>query len=407
MKIFNILININIALSFNFKINKIFSNILRKSTLETIPAFQVTHNNTFYRLGSEPKLNEINKNGQLTWYPIGLPNEFIFKKPKRVTVRDINYIIWKDNNEFYGLRDACSHQGSSFQGGNIKNDTISCPYHGYVFNGTCGQLIEIPKMITKQNDCYNVESFKVVEIDGIVFINTIPITLENYYIIDSKYIWIEPESTNPEQKVIILTEFFKHYAKFITVNSLDICHIGFVHTFGNKENPIPISNTKIQKCNDSSYHYKISYEYLAGDKSIVNNLYNYNKITVENEYVQPHTTVARVLFGNFSSTIITIAQPISQFKTRLFVKSYRNYWYFNSSTNIFEGIHNFFINNIGNILTYYTMFETLKQDKRIVDNIDKTDYKTMHGKFSIKYDMMGNHYKHNYKKIFEYDDITL
>lgn len=351
MKILNIFMNINIVLSFNFKINKIFSNIIKKSILEPTSTFQVTHNNTFYRVGLEPKLNEINKNGQLTWYPIGLPNEFSYKKPKRVTVRDINYIIWKDNNEFYGLRDACSHQGSSFQGGNIKNDTISCPYHGYIFNGTCGQLIEIPKMITKQNDCYNVESFKVVEIDGIVFINTIPITLENYYI-DSKYIWIEPESTNPEQKVIILTEFFKHYAKFITVNSLDICHIGFVHTFGNKENPIPISNTKIQKCNDSSFHYKISYEYLAGDKSIVNNLYNYNKIIVENEYVQPHTTVARVLFGNFSSTIITIAQPISQFKTRLFVKAYRNYWYFNSSTNIFEGINNFLINNIGNILTY-------------------------------------------------------
>lgn len=406
MKIFKIFLMMNIynlCLSFNIKIPKIFKNTIKSNK----DSFQVTSNNNFYRLGSDPKLNDINKHGELTWYPIGLPNEFNNKKPNKVTIRDINYIIWKDNNGFYGLRDACSHQGSSFQRGNIKNDTISCPYHGYIFNGTCGELIDIPKMKIKKNECYNVESFKVVEKDGIIFMNTIPITLDNFNIIDPKYIWLEPESTNPKQKAIFLTEIFEHYAKFITVNSLDICHIGFVHTFGNRNNPNPISNTHIQKCNDSNYHYKISYEYLAGDKSIVSKIYNFTKITVENEYVQPHTTVARVLFGNFSSTIITIAQPISQFKSRLFVKAYRNYWYFNNSTNIFESIHNFFINNIGDLFTYYTMFEILQQDKVIVDNIDKTNYKTMHGKFSIKYDMMGNHYKHNYKKIFEYDDKTL
>ena len=363
-------------------------------------------NNIFYRLSSKPEINDINKNGELTWYPIGLPNEFNHKKPKQIKIRNINYIIWKGSNGYYGLRDICSHQGSSFQEGIIRNNTISCPYHGYIFNDN-GNLIEIPKTKIRNKNCYNIESFKVEEKEGIIFMNTIPITLENYNMIDPKYIWIEPESSKSDNKVIIITENFEHYAKFITVNSLDICHIGFVHTFGNNKNPNPISNTKIQKCNDSLYHYKISYEYLAGDKSIVNTLYNFTKIIVENEYIQPHTTVARVLFGNYSSTIITIAQPISQFKTRLFVKAYRNYWYFTKSTNIFEKIHNFFINNIGDLFTYYTMFETLKQDKRIVDNIDKTNYQSMHGKFSVKYDMLSTHYKHNYKKLFEYDDETL
>ena len=53
------------------------------------------------------------------------------------------------------------------------------------------------------------------------------------------------------------------------------------------------------------------------------------------------------------------------------------------------------------MITKKLMYDTLKQDKKIIDNIDKTDYKTMHGLFSIKYDMMGNHYKHNYKKKYE------
>ena len=37
----------------------------------------------------------------------------------------------------------------------------------------------------------------------------------------------------------------------------------------------------------------------------------------------------------------------------------------------------------------------------IVDFIDKTDYTSMHGKFSILYDKFSNHYKNNYKKFYE------
>lgn len=392
--------------SFNFKIPTLIRPINKKYS-QVDENYQIIKNTNYYNFGSNPRLDSPNDHGELTWYPIGLPTEFNYKKPIKVTIRDINYIIWKDKNGYYGLRDACSHQGSSFQEGCLNDDTISCPYHGYIFNGTFGKLIKIPKLEIKKNSCYNVNSFKVVEKNGIVFMNTVPITLENYNIIDPKYIWLEPEATDPTQKAIYITENFEHYAKFITVNSLDICHIGFVHTFGNRQNPIPISNSNIQKCNDSSFHYKINYEYLSGTKSIVNKIYNFNKINVENEYIQPHTTVARVLFGNFTSTIITIAQPISRFNTRLYVKAYRNYWYFNNSTNIFEKIHNTLINKIGNLFTYYTMFETLKQDKRIVDNIDKNDYHTMHGTFSIKYDMMSNHYKHQYKKYFEGENTIL
>ena len=47
------------------------------------------------------------------------------------------------------------------------------------------------------------------------------------------------------------------------------------------------------------------------------------------------------------------------------------------------------------------MYTTLKQDKAIVDYIDKTNYEDMHGKFSIFYDMFSSHYKLNYKKFYE------
>jgi hypothetical protein len=163
-------------------------------------------------------------------------------------------------------------------------------------------------------------------------------------------------------------------------------------------------NSKVLKLDDYENHYKIIYEYMAGENSLVNKIYKFDNITVENEYALPHSTVARVKFGNLSSTIITHALPVSKFKTILFVKAYRSYWSFDlnnsKNQNIFYPIMHF-INQFGDQITHNTMYSTLKQDKAIVDNIDKKDYASMHGKFSIVYDMFSNHYKNNYKMFYE------
>jgi phenylpropionate dioxygenase-like ring-hydroxylating dioxygenase large terminal subunit len=365
---------------------------------------ELNHTKEFYHFGNFPRLEYPNINGQLTWYPIGFSKDFGIN-PKKITIRDINYVVWKDKLNYYGLRDCCSHQGSSFMLGETCKNTISCPYHGYIFDGSNGELIKIPKLQHIESTNYNIDCFKVVEKGDVVYLNTIPIINEEMKMeISECDIFIEPEYYDKNQRVVYLDEDFEHYAKFVSVNSLDICHIGFVHTFGNKKNPNPLHNSKILKLDDFNNHYKIIYNYLAGENSLVNKIYNFNNIIVENEYALPHSTVARVKFGNFSSTIITHALPISKFKTKLFVKAYRSYWSYdlNNSKN-----YNLFypflylINLFGDKITHNTMYSTLKQDKAIVDYIDKTDYQSMHGKFSIVYDMFSNHYKNNYKKYYE------
>jgi len=397
---------------FQFKHSFKIKNINLYTNTPTYNDFFIENNcindtqNILYQFGAFPRLEGPNLNGELTWYPIGFPHEFSSIKSTKVTIRDINYIVWRDSIGYYGIRDACSHQGASFEGGCIKKNTVTCPYHGYKFNGQNGNLIDIPDLDIDRYSFHNIESFKVVEKSGIIYMNTVPLN-NNTEQINENLIWIEPEATDINNKAVFLSEYFEHNAKFVSVNSLDICHIGFVHTFGNKKNPNPVLNSKIEKLDDSIHHYKISYDYLAGSNSLVNKVYKFNKITVENEYVLPHTTVARVIFGDFKSTIITVAQPISKFKTRLFVKAYRSYWYYDLKSKPFI-LQPFYqgINILGNIITHNTMFTTLKQDKYIVDKIDKTSYKTMHGKFSIKYDMMSTHYKNNYKKFFEYSEFN-
>jgi nitrite reductase/ring-hydroxylating ferredoxin subunit len=368
------------------------------------------YQNEFSILGKFPRLDKINDKGQLTWYPIGFPKDFGIKQQK-ITIRDINYIVWKDKETYYGLRDRCSHQGSSFFLGNTCKNTISCPYHGYIFDGSNGELIQIPKLLHIDSHLHNVECFKVVEKGDVVYFNTIPISSEqDKNQIDENEIFIEPEFYNKEQRVVFLDEVFEHNAKFVSINSLDICHIGFVHTFGNKKNPNPLHNSKILKLDDYDHHYKIIYKYMAGENSLINIIYNFSNIIVENEYVLPHTTVARVLFGNFSSTIITHALPISKFETKLFVKAYRSYWSHDltnsKNQNILYPLLNL-INIFGDIVTKKSMVLTLKQDKDIVDNIDKTSYQGIHFKFSIVYDLFSNSYKNHYKHYYEDGPLSI
>lgn len=357
---------------------------------------------TFFHFHQFPRLETPNDKGQLTWYPVGFSKDFS-TSVKRVTVRDVNYAVWRDKAEYYAIRDCCSHQGSSFLSGETYQNTVTCPYHGYIFDGNNGELVDIPKMRHIPSCSQNIECFRVVEKGDVVYLNTIPLKKElnnrEKYIDDSS-IFVEPEYYDSEKRVVCLTEDFEHYAKLVTVNSLDICHIGFVHTFGNRESPNPLRSSNIIQMNDTDFHYKIQYVYSAGEKSIVNMVYNYDRIIVENEYVLPHSTVARVIFGEYSSTIITHALPVSKFKTKLFVKAYRSYWCHDLNKNKFDFMLPllYLINVIGDKVTENTMYKTLKQDKAIVDNIDKTDYE---GKFSILYDKFSNHYKHFYKTFYE------
>jgi len=362
----------------------------------------------FFQLGNHPVLEGPNHNGQLTWYPIGFARQFSSRKPQRVTIRDVNYVVWKDGSQYYSVRDCCSHQGSSFLLGTTCKNTITCPYHGYIFDGENGNLVKIPKLPHMESHKHNINAFNVVEKGDMIYLNTVPIIkgLEGSYEKkeEDTRIFVEPEFSDKTNRAVYLEEDFEHYAKFVSVNSLDICHIGFVHSFGNPKSPNPTNHSKIHKMNDFDHHYKIIYEYLAGENSIVNKIFNYGSIQVDNEYVLPHSTVARVRFGPWSSTIITHALPISKFKTRLFVKAYRSYWTYDltdsKNHNILMPLMHL-INIIGDAITKDTMIKTLKEDKSIIDLLDKSSYESMHGKFSITYDAFSNHYKNQYKMFYE------
>jgi hypothetical protein len=123
---------------------------------------------------------------------------------------------------------------------------------------------------------------------------------------------------------------------------------------------------------------------MAGKDSIANRIFGIEKLVVENEYVLPHYTIARVKFGKYVNTIVTSALPISNEKTRLFVRAYRNNWVF----------YNPILNRIFDRITKDMMEIVVNEDKKIVETIILEEGRC--NRFITKYDKLTNMYRTDY-----------
>lgn len=316
------------------------------------------------------------------WYVIGESKKFEVNKPNKITLNNIEIAVWRDNNNRYSaVHNICPHRGASLSAGRIDSHTgcIVCPYHTFKFNNH-GRLVQTPgsekirtneKFILKTDVPY----FDVLEKGGWVFLKNEP----KYEIsMIENDIWIEPEAYDSSYRCVYLDKKFNVDSRTLTENSLDILHISEVHTFGNPKRPLPISD-HIEKINDE--HYKIVYEYEAGDESLAKKVFGENTLIVENEFILPHYTIARVKFGLFVNTIVTSALPVNENESILYVKAYRN----NFVSNTF-----WLWNELFDTITKSMMEKTLKEDKRVIETIKRENAE---GKYLTKYDEMVKKYR--------------
>jgi phenylpropionate dioxygenase-like ring-hydroxylating dioxygenase large terminal subunit len=320
----------------------------------------------------------------MNWYVIGEKSSFRNNKLYKIQIWGEDYVVWRKNNTYYAMDDSCSHRGASLSLGKNKNNNLVCPYHGYEFNSS-GVLVKVPGLNFTNTQCQNQRTYNVIEQDGWVYLNTI---IKKLYEPAEIRIYREPEIYSNRFNQVLLKFDFKAFGRIISENSLDVMHIGFVHTFGNKKNPSPTKEIPPYPLTDYPFHYKTEYEYNSGEDSMAKQVFMVDKLKIENEFILPHTTVARVLFGEYISTVITSTLPLNATHSKLFVKTYRNFW----NTNDTSYLGNYY-NNLGDFITEYTMIKTVLQDKNIVENI-----KHIEGKFNMKYDKIQNLYKTLYKR---------
>lgn len=333
-----------------------------------------------------PKLDYQELTGQekydLQWYVVGRSNNFLQNRPYPVQIWNTKYVVWKNRTgEFTALDDACTHKGASLSAGKICNGNVVCPYHGYEFDEN-GTLTKVPGICFRPSPVYNVNRYNVVEKNGWVYLNTMSageqalLREANASFNSTDNIYTEPE-IEKGCSVVHLDMDYNCYSRVLSENSLDIMHIAFVHTFGNAKRPEPIR--EIPPALVGPNHYRSTYFYEAGEESVARKVFGVKELTIENEFILPHTTIARVIFGDYVSTVMTFAAPIGEDKSRLFVKTYRNFWQ----------------NQIGDMFTSNSMLTTMLQDKAVVESIDS---RFMDGKFNMKFDKLQNTYVAFYKR---------
>ncbi|CAB9507011.1 TIC 55, chloroplastic [Seminavis robusta] len=84
------------------------------------------------------------------WYPVTWACDVLPDRPTKVTLFDVDYVIAYDSTrqQWTALRDQCPHKAAALSEGRLtESGFIQCAYHGWSFNGTTGDCVQIPQSI--------------------------------------------------------------------------------------------------------------------------------------------------------------------------------------------------------------------------------------------------------------------
>jgi len=104
------------------------------------------------------------------WYPICTTEELDQENPRRAELLGVRLVVFRDSSgSARVLSDTCIHRGGSLAKGEVINDCVQCPYHGWEFDGD-GQCTKIPPMGDATPPARaKVDSYPVDEKYGVVF----------------------------------------------------------------------------------------------------------------------------------------------------------------------------------------------------------------------------------------------
>jgi phenylpropionate dioxygenase-like ring-hydroxylating dioxygenase large terminal subunit len=322
---------------------------------------------------TKPNIQKYMQNIPPFYWKIGNSNMFKNNKIHKLVFNDFPICIYKNNNTLEAVSDICLHRGASLSKGKLTKDCednkfcLECPYHGWKYReGIVCDSNDVE--ITKKNKKFGIPSFKIKQHNDEVFIlPTYDLNSQKGNNTDFSNVHFVPESIDNSFTKISGKRTINVPNQIVTENVLDMSHISYVHTFGNRISPYPFHI----EYNESDFEYggRTTFFYTAGTSSMSKILGNVKYVRVENEFHLPDTTVTRVIFGEkMTKTVVTRCYPITENKSILFYDLYRN----------------FLEETIYDCLFQYQMDKTLKEDIDILNNIH---IKHAKGYFNTKYDI--------------------
>lgn len=77
------------------------------------------------------------------WHPVYRSDALIQRKPQSVRLLGEDLVVWRSVDDVHAWKDLCIHRGTRLSLGEAQEGTLTCPYHGWVYDGS-GQCIHIP-----------------------------------------------------------------------------------------------------------------------------------------------------------------------------------------------------------------------------------------------------------------------
>jgi phenylpropionate dioxygenase-like ring-hydroxylating dioxygenase large terminal subunit len=312
------------------------------------------------------------------WFPIESLTNINYNKINQANLFDKKYLLIQNKNkgkEYRCFPSTCPHQGADLSYGSFdRNRNIICPYHAFTFDSK-GHFIGIHPHAERNEDknqgCKYLKPLPTKVVDGMLYIN--PSSMK----VIQDEVFLPPESSDPSYRAISGVRTLNTNYLSLCENLLDMLHISFVHSFGSKMS-LP-RKMKYESLTD--YHGRTTFEYSPNNNSIStmlnskNNMNRSNVVIVQNEFCLPTSTVTRVFFGENNAMVKTVSTkivPLSDHKSILHWKLYRNYW-----------VGNPVVDFLGDWIMRLLMEKTIDEDR---DILRKVDANSRNGTLTIPYD---------------------
>jgi len=106
------------------------------------------------------------------WYAMEESKNVSHEKPSHVRRLNQDFVLWRDDQgKAHCLHDVCSHRGGKLSKGEIRNNCVQCPYHGWRFQGggDCEYIPSLGKDNQKFPQRTRIDSYPVEEHYGVIF----------------------------------------------------------------------------------------------------------------------------------------------------------------------------------------------------------------------------------------------
>jgi phenylpropionate dioxygenase-like ring-hydroxylating dioxygenase large terminal subunit len=158
------------------------------------------------------------------WYPVYWADRLKAGQVVSVTLWQKSIAVYRDQGgKPHALENACPHKGVELHKGQVQEDRLVCPYHGWEFNAA-GECVNIPYFPSDQKlPCASARSYPTEERYGLIWVFP-----GDPALVSLRQIPEVPEYADSRCLMIPITGIFNAHFSISNENTMDVFH-GFLH----------------------------------------------------------------------------------------------------------------------------------------------------------------------------------